>query len=144
MDEIRRESPKQLRFLRCIEQCGSVTLASRWAKVARSVHYQWLENDPTYPARYKAAFRRSASVLADEAVRRGREGFRRAVWHKGKIVGYETVYSDQCLLRMLEAVDPDTYAPRLKQQHTGADDAPLFGVADVRAYMRQAPEDGES
>src|SRR6266704_3525078 len=99
---LREPSSKQFRFLRCLEICGSVTVACRWAKLSRQSHYEWLESDPTYEPKVKAALRRSATVLADEAVRRGYQGIRRAKWHKGKICGYETEYSDQLLIRMME------------------------------------------
>jgi hypothetical protein len=45
----------QARFLACFEVCGQVLKASRWAKVPRSEHYRWLEEDPTYPTRFEAA-----------------------------------------------------------------------------------------
>jgi hypothetical protein len=133
----------QARFLACVAVSGSITQACRWAKITRGAHYNWLDRDPAYKPRFDQAMKRAASVLADEAVRRAHEGVRRAVYYKGKVVGYETVYSDGLLIRMLEALEPKTYAPRLKQEHTGKDGEQLFSLEAVREYMKQAPEAGE-
>jgi hypothetical protein len=46
---------RQARFLAFFEMCGQVLKASRWAKVPRSEHYRWLEEDPKYPTRFDAA-----------------------------------------------------------------------------------------
>ncbi len=43
-----RRERAQERFLMCFEEGCQVLEASRWAKVARSAHYRWLEEDPTY------------------------------------------------------------------------------------------------
>ncbi len=134
---------KQSRFLACVAVCGSITLACRWAKLTRQAHYNWLDSEPDYKPKFEAALRRSASVLADEAIRRGHDGVRKPVYYRGKVVGYETVYSDGLLLRMLEARDPQ-YSSRQKLEHTGKDGAPLHTLEDLRAYMKQAPEDGEA
>jgi len=52
-------------------------------------------------------------ALEDEAVRRAREGVRRPVRYKGKIVGYETDYSDQLLVFLLKNWAPDKYREQL-------------------------------
>jgi hypothetical protein len=117
-------------------------VACRWAKLSREAHYNWLDRDPTYEPRYKDALKRSASVLADEAVRRGYQGIRRAKWHKGKICGYEQEYSDQLLIRMMEAREPETFAPRVKQEHTGKDGSPLFDAAALRDWIKSTDSDG--
>ena len=43
------------------------------------------------------------------------EGLRKPVWSKGKIVGYETEYSDTLLLAMLKANNPDKFRDRIEQ-----------------------------
>ena len=43
------------------------------------------------------------------------EGLRKPVWYKGKIVGYETEYSDTLLLAMLKANNPDKFRDRIEQ-----------------------------
>lgn len=64
----------QERFLKCHEETVQVLKASRWAKVARSAHYRWLEEDPTYLSRFQAACIKADQRLMDDAVRRARNG----------------------------------------------------------------------
>src|SRR5579871_5668868 len=51
----------------------------------------------------------AARTLEDVAVRRAHEGLRKPVWFKGKIVGYETEYSDTLLLAVLKANNPENW-----------------------------------
>jgi hypothetical protein len=94
---------KQKRFLLCFEACASVTVAARWAKIHRSNHYQWLEECPAYANAFAEAQPRAERTLEDEAVRRAHQGLRRAIRYKGKIVGYETEYSDTLMNTLLKA-----------------------------------------
>ena len=90
-------------------------VASRWSKVARSEHYRWLHEDPSYPARFEAAEFRFTQTLKDEAVRRAHDGVRKLVLYKGEPVRYqgelvwEHIYSDHLLIKLLEAGDPDRF-----------------------------------
>jgi hypothetical protein len=113
-------SVHQSRFLAAFAESASVAKAARWARISRTAHYNWMALDPTYPPRFAEAQRRAVRSLEDEAVRRGREGVRRAVYHKGKIVGYETEYSDSLLLAVLRANDPGKFQPAI----TNADGTP--------------------
>jgi hypothetical protein len=105
----------QSRFLACYAECGQVLQAARWAKVARSVHYLWLDDDPTYLARFQAADRKFTRRLVDEAVRRAHDGVRKLVLYKGTPVRYkgqlvwEHIYSDHLMIKLLEAGDPDRF-----------------------------------
>jgi hypothetical protein len=67
------------------------------------MHYDWLGADPAYAAAYAEAEPRAQQTLEDEAVRRAHQGLRRAVRYKGKIVGYETEYSDTLMNTLLKA-----------------------------------------
>jgi hypothetical protein len=135
-----QETPNQTRFLRCLEMCGgSITVASRWAKVSRQAHYKWLDVDPAYKPKFEAAIRRGVTVLADEAIRRGREGVRKPVFYKGKIVGYVQEYSDTLLLRMMEAREAETYSQRVKQDHTGNVGVEVTGPVKVIVEYEDKP-----
>lgn len=103
--------PTQRRFLAAYEACGSLTQAARWAKIHRSNHYAWLGN-PEYAAAFPVADMRSARALEDEAIKRARDGIRKAVWYKGKIVGYETVLDNTLLLALLKAGNPEKFRDR--------------------------------
>ena len=79
----------QSRFLAAFGGMGNINKASRAAKIGRTTHYWWLKTDPTYPARFEEARQRAIGTLADEAVRRARDGFKRLVLYKGKPVRHE-------------------------------------------------------
>ncbi len=110
--------PKQRRFLACFAVCSSVTRAARWSKVARDTHYKWLD-DKAYADAFAATERVAARSLEDEAVRRAHEGLRKAIRYKGKIVGYETEYSDTLLQALLKANAPDKFRDRQSVDHSG-------------------------
>lgn len=112
MNVYRDLTPKQIRFLRCFEACASVTQAARWAKVVRRTHYDWLEQSETYRAAFERATTIAGRALEDEAVRRAHEGLRKAIRYKGRVVGWETEYSDSLMLALLKGFLPDKYKDR--------------------------------
>lgn len=134
-------SVQQRRFLTAFAACGQVVKAARWCKLHRQAHYNWMKDDPSYPARFRDAEAKAARTLEDEIIRRGHEGIRKAVWYKGKIVGYETEYSDACLIAALKANAPEKYRDRY--EHTGSIEH--TGQVDIRAAIMQViqrlPED---
>jgi hypothetical protein len=141
-DEILQTS-RQRRFLAAFAACGSLTQAARWAKIHRQTHYDWLDNDPAYKPAFQEAERRGARSLEDEAVRRAHEGIRKAVRYKGRIVGYETEYSDSLLTTLLKGNNPDKFKDRVDQRHSNDPDNPLFSIDAVRAFIQQSSKDGK-
>ncbi len=117
-DETRRAC-LQRRFLACYEMSGRIGEAARWAKISRSTHWLWMETDPTYAPRFRVARQRAAQMLEDEAVRRAREGVAKIVLYKGKPVYVngkplmEHQYSDQLLIQLLKANDPERFRDRM-------------------------------
>ena len=136
-------TPKQIRFLRCFEACASVTQAARWAKINKRTHYDWLEASSEYKRAFEAAEPVAARTLEDEAVRRAREGVRKAVWHKGKIVGYQTEFSDSLMQTLLKGTNPKKFRENSSVELTGKDGKPLFDFASIRAFIKQANPEGE-
>lgn len=134
-------SRHQARFLAAFGACASILQAARWAKINRQCHYNWLKEDPTYRARFEDATRRAARSLEDEAVRRAYEGLRKAVRYKGKVVGYETEYSDSLLLAILKANAPDKFVERNATTISAPDGGPVaLRLEDVRAFMQSTPD----
>lgn len=68
-------------------------------------------------------------MLEDEAVRRGHEGVRKAIRYKGKIVGYETEFSDTLLMFQIKAGNPEKYRERTDNRLSGAGGFPLAGIS---------------
>lgn len=127
---------KQTRFLRCFEASCSVTQAARWAKIARRTHYDWVEQCPEYVKAFEQAEKVAARTLEDEAVRRAHEGIKKAVRYKGRIVGYETEYSDSLMLALLKGNMPEKFRDRWTGELTGKDGKPLLDLDSVARYMR--------
>jgi hypothetical protein len=104
-------SEAQKRFLACFAGSCNVLRAARAAKVGRATHYQWLDEDPTYRARFQEAMRIGIRTLEDEAVRRAYEGVKKLVFWKGKPVRvngelvYETEYDSNLLIFLLKGYD---------------------------------------
>jgi len=118
------ESDKDLhqkRFLEAFEVSCSIQKAARWANIHRQTHYDWMRKDATYPARFAEARERATQTLEDEAVRRAVEGVRRPVLYRGKQVYiqgkplFDIEYSDQLLIRLLEAFYPEKYGRHVEQ-----------------------------
>lgn len=126
---------KQRAFLKCFEACSSILQASRWAKINRQTHYDWLEQ-PIYAAAFERSQKVAARTLEDEAVRRAHEGVRKTIRYKGKVVGYEQEYSDSLMLALLKANSPEKFRDRWSGELTGKDGNPLFGYEAVRKFMQ--------
>jgi len=87
----------QRRFLAELAKVGIIEIAAARSGMNKSRHYGWLD-DPEYAKAYAEAQRMSDARLEAEVRRRGEEGVKRGVWHLGKQVGEETVYSDNLLM----------------------------------------------
>jgi len=82
-----------------------------------------MRQDATYPARFEEARQRAADLLEDEAVRRAVHGVRRPMLYRGKQVYvqgepvYQIAYSDELLIRLLEAWKPERYRRHTEQRN---------------------------
>ncbi len=94
-----------------------------------------MELDASYAAFFPQFEKRAARSLEDEAVRRAREGITRPVRYKGKIVGYETEYSDQLLIALLKAWLPEKYRERVDNRLSGPNGEPLMSEEQVRRLL---------
>ncbi len=128
----------QKRFLACYAACCSVLQAARWAKIHRQNHYDWLEENADYKLAFEKVKPQAAQVLEDEAVRRAVRGVTKAVRYKGRIVGYDTEYSDSVLQFLLKGAMPAKYKERIEQQLTGKDGVPLLSLDMVDKILDDA------
>jgi len=88
--------------------------ACEQAEISTTQFYKWYREDAEFAAEVDAATIAGNEALVDEAVRRGKNGVRKAIYHQGEIVGYQRMYSDRLLETMLEATDP----ARFRKNHT--------------------------
>lgn len=115
---------KQNAFLKAYARHGTVTHASRDAGVHVSYHYNWLEIDPEYPAKFKFAHQEAVEALELEARRRAIEGVEEPTgWYKGEPGGFVKRYSDTLLIFLLKGALPDKYKDR--HEHTGKNGGPI-------------------
>lgn len=111
--------PRQRAFLSAYRQTCNVSRACQVAKVGRSSHYRWLEQDPQYREAVALAKREVADTLEGEAIRRAFEGVQVPVgWHKGQPGAYITQYSDRLLIFLLKGAFPEKYADRRERRGT--------------------------
>lgn len=134
--------PKARAFLAAYVATGTISGAARVAGVSRPMHSYWLGTAtdpdgarvpplPGYPEAFAAARDMAADLAEEAARRRAIQGVRKAVWWRGALVGYETVYSDRLLEVLLTGLRPDKYRRRVDQTVSGPDGGPVRTVAAV-------------
>lgn len=129
--------PRQRAFLAAYADpacAGSITKSASAAKIDRGTHYDWMEFDPTYPARLEAAARRLGDLLEEEAIRRAHTGVLEPVVYHGRFQFHGELvtredgskeyvedperplairkYSDRLLEKLLSAFKPEKYRER--------------------------------
>ena len=99
------DSLEQLEEL-LVEECGDMSAAAQRIGASVASVYFWMEDCPDAASRLKQAQLIGWSRLESAAYTRGVKGVEEAVYFKGEVVGYKTVYSDGLLLAMLKARNP--------------------------------------
>ncbi len=112
-------SINQSKFLAAFSQSGIVTTAAENSKQNRNNHYNWLDKDPDYPARFEAAYDSAAETLEQEAITRGRDGWKEPIVYQGEITGHVIKKSDILLMFMLKGMKPEKYRERHDMEHSG-------------------------
>jgi hypothetical protein len=115
-----RTREAQDRFIDAFAELGTVVDAARASGVGRRTHYDWLETDPGYQARFAAAERDAADELLKEARKRAMDR------------------SDRLLMELLRAFLPDRFARRL--EHTGKGGAPIAHAVTVKRDLSMLTE----
>jgi hypothetical protein len=115
---------KRKAFLAAFRTTASVTKAAEAAGIDRQLHYRWLL-EPAYQKAFESARAEAAQLLEDEAVRRAHEGVLQPVFYKGKPCGATREYSDQLLMFLLRALQPQRFRDNATVEHTGKDGGPI-------------------
>jgi hypothetical protein len=115
-----RTSENREAFLDALQITANVTSACQTAGLPRTCAYDWRDADPEFAAEWELALERGSDALEDEAIRRGREGYLKPVFHQGKEIGAVREYSDTLLIFMLKARRPAKFRDNyIQQQHDG-------------------------
>jgi hypothetical protein len=113
----------QARFLTAFAIIGTISGAALAAKVGKRTHYNWLETDETYAARYEATHEEAIDKAEQELRRRGVEGYNKPVFQGGKMVGTIREFSDTCLIFYLKGRRKSVFGD--KREVTGKDGGPI-------------------
>ena len=156
------EPTKQDRFLEAFAALGVITYAAKAAGCSHQAHYQWLQRDPDYPAKFRRALAMALDRAEAEVLRRGLVGWDEPVYgtqyntdptskHYGRPIGKHQVgtvrrYSDKLLLAWLAARNPAEWGQHV--EHSGRIEGPPATVVQLvmqsrQAAMRMVSADGE-
>lgn len=104
---------KQKAFLSVLSRTGKIGVAAEAAGYTNTRFVRKLRNrDAEFAKKWDDAVDAAGDILEDEAIRRAVDGVEKAVYFQGKIVGYESHYSDQMLMFLLKGNRPDKFASR--------------------------------
>ena len=98
-DEI-LHSKKQSAFLAAFAKCGTITKAAEAADIARQTHYDWMKNEPNYPALFAQAEQEAADALEHAARERALAG------------------SDTLMIFLLKGLKPEKFKERTENNNT--------------------------
>jgi hypothetical protein len=104
-----RSVNRKVALLTAYANCGGVRRACEIAGVDTPLHYVWLQRDPNYKLAFDKAFEMAGDTLEQAAYERATKGVVKDVWHQGKIVGQEVVYSDGLTKFLLKGAKPARY-----------------------------------
>lgn len=107
------QHPKKRAFLAAYAKCGTIRKSAKIAKIDRTTHYAWMNDDLQYAHEFEEAKEDFIETLEEEADRRGSEGVEEIVFNKeGEQVGVKVKYSDTLLIFRLKALRPEVYRER--------------------------------
>ena len=109
MKELATTHPRQLAFLDAYSRTGNITRSAEMAGIDRKTHYDWLNNDPSYPERFQQAHEAACDRLELEARRRAEQGTVETIFYQGEPVGEKLNYSDMLLALLLRAHRPEKF-----------------------------------
>ncbi len=135
--------PKKRAFLAAFAITGSITASAQKAECRRSTHYDWLTNDHdgSYLIAFEEARLEACDRLEVEARRRAVQGLEKGVWHNGKRVGTEKVFSDILLIFLLKANNPAKFRDRYEVKTTNVNlHHDLEAMRGAMQDMMQDPE----
>lgn len=115
-----RDKRQARRLLAYLRHRPVITEAAEHAKVPVHRVRTWREKFPGFAAQFEDALAEGKATRAEryasEVYRRGVEGIDKPVWHMGRQVGTERVYSDSCLLAGAKAYIPEFNVSRVENK----------------------------
>lgn len=100
---------RKLLFLTNLAETGNVSASAELAKLPRYQVYEWRRTDNAFAKHWEDAIGVAVDKLAFEARRRALDGIEEVRYYQGEPIGTIRKYSDQLLMFLLRAYDPDTF-----------------------------------
>ena len=130
---------RQTRFLKAFAEHATVSSGAAVVGIGRRTHYDWLEKDEAYAARFADADADVTEALEAEARRRAQVGVEEPVYYQGKVVGQTRRFSDLLLIFLLKARRPEVYRERVDHTHGKPGGGPV-----VVSWLTDADADAEA
>lgn len=139
---VRRLSTPALRarVLKEFRRTGRVDLATAYAGVDRTTHYNWLKQDDEYRRLFEEATIEATGLLEDEAFRRAYMGTMKPISVGGKVV-MVTEFSDRLIEFLLEARNRRKYGKQQSLEVTGKDGTPLIPIGAIDSLLHGSTAD---
>lgn len=135
--EARLRKAAMAKILDALRDGASIRKAAEAGGVSRHQIRLWRDAHPDFNEQFEDAYEAGTDQLEDEARRRGSEGWEEPVFFRGDECGTIRRYSDQLLLRTLEARRPERWRANARIEHAGdgggAIEVDLKGLRDVLA-----------
>lgn len=138
-------------YLMKYTETGRNDIAVKFAGVPIAAAFFWRKEDPEFQEAYNEARDMVVEMLESHAIKRGTQGVRKPIYHRGMLVGFDRQYSDSLLQFMMKGLAPETYRERISV--TGKGDGPVthgltketanFIRAQVLGVKPKKEKDGE-
>lgn len=139
------------RFCLALRHKRAVTYALRFARVARSVAYEWKREDHTFSARWDEAWDGVIDDLEQSFLARAIDGYTRPIYQGGKLAGFEQVHHPVQGIFMLKAhrramygdltngsqLPPEDYARRVREAFDKQDEEAKAALAKDKAREKK-------
>lgn len=99
-------------FVIAYSQTGRKDKAARAAGVSQTTIYHWRQHDEIFQTAMEKAEKITVELCETEAIRRGKDGYLKPIYHSGTLVGHVREYSDTLLMFLLKGLNPERYVER--------------------------------
>ena len=118
-NRLKRSPERETIFLNALATGSPVAVAATAAGIGYRTAFEWREGDQEFARRWEEAYKAGTDVMENEARRRAFEGFEEPVFHQGQVCGHVRKFSDNLLMFLLKARDPDRFKDRVSNELTG-------------------------
>ena len=149
---------KKQTLLDAYARIGNITQAAQVAGIERRLHYDWIDQDADYRARFADKCLEARDRVDGEIARRGIVGIEEPLVYAGRPVMIDDmtgppgpdgrrpqkmltrrVYSDLLLIFYAKGLNPEKYRDNYRVEHTGAGGGPVEHEHRVTFYLPANP-----